>query len=229
MSRLPDQELLNRPQPPNPASSPFVNPEWDDVTPAGLGRENGAIDPAVTIDANPEPTSPGDEKAGESAVNAIPFPATNDSFTSNSDAVGEEQQLMTTIGELWSSTRTTESTIKRSRKKLAEVRHDLGLRLNAYKNLLSRAGCGGQWAGFLRENEIPRAIADRLVGASGRSSAETVNRLSEAISAPTEVDIANIVSGLKPRLARQLTTPELVDRFLHALRDALQEAVSARG
>ncbi len=136
---------------------------------------------------------------------------------------------MTTIGELWSSTMTTESSIKRSRKELAEVRQELGLRLNAYKKLLSRAGRGGQWAGFLRENNIPRATAYRLIEASVHSTDGAVNCLSETISPPTEVDIAKIVSGLKPKLARQLTTPELVDRFLHALRDALQETVSARG
>ena len=141
----------------------------------------------------------------------------------------QEQRLVTTIGELWSSTRTTESTIKRSRKEPAEVRHELGMRLNLYKNLLSRAGREGKFTGFLRENQIPRATAYRLIEASVHSSAEAVDHLSETITVPTEVDIAKIVSGLKPKLVGRFTTPELVDRFLHALRDALCETLSAAG
>ena len=103
------------------------------------------------------------------------------------------------------------------------------MRLNLYKNLLSRAGREGKFTGFLRENQIPRATAYRLIEASVHYSAEAVNRLSETITVPTEVDIAKIVSGLKPKLVGRLTTPELVDRFLHALRDALCEALSAAG
>ena len=96
------------------------------------------------------------------------------------------------------------------------------MRLDAYKTLLSRAGRGGKWAGFLRKITIPLATADRMVEASRRASAENGKLLSEDIPVTTEVDIAEIVSRLKPRLARQLTTPDLVDRFLHALGNALQ-------
>ncbi len=103
------------------------------------------------------------------------------------------------------------------------------MRLDSYKNLLSRTGRAGKWAGFLREIRIPLATGDRLVQASRRTSIQDGKLLSEELSPPTEVDIARIVAGLTPKLSRQLTSPELVDRFLHILGDALLGAVSVTG
>ncbi len=223
MSQLTDEELLYRREAPTAVTDPVAYPEWDDATPVKHGRELGRTGPAVTIDGGLEPTTPSAGDVGGTEANAVLIPETNEPISSIDSEALEEQEpvLVVTIIELWSCSTTRKSNLATSRAELAEVRRELGMRLYAYKSLLSHSGRGGKWAGFLREVKIPRATADRLVEASSPSSAQTVNRLSEAISAPTEVDIAQIVSRLMPRLARQLTTPALVDRFLHALGDAL--------
>lgn len=224
MSQLTDKKLLYRTHPTSLETGPLVNPEWDDVIPLGHGREPGCPELAVRIGATSEPTGADLEEIGSaeahptlaSGVNHFPTPSDS---AANSQ---EEQQLVAMITELWSSSKTTKSSIVRSRAELADVRRELGIRLDAYKTLLSRAGRGGKWAGFLRDINVPLATADRMVEASRRASAENGKLLSEEVPVKTEVDIAKIVSRLKPRLARQLTTPDLVNRFLHALGNALQ-------
>jgi hypothetical protein len=57
------------------------------------------------------------------------------------------------------------------------------------KELLAKPGRDGQWSGFLRERNIPRATGDRLVARHQRSLNPDANRLSEPVSEPTEEEV----------------------------------------
>ncbi len=113
MSQITDHELLYQPEPPNPVTDPFVDPEWNDVTPIGHGREIGATAPATGFDGGVDPTNRSADEVGGTEASAVLGPETNEPFTSmKSEAVEEhEQQLVATIAELWSVSRTTTSTI----------------------------------------------------------------------------------------------------------------------
>jgi hypothetical protein len=104
----------------------------------------------------------------------------------------------------------------------------LGVYLYHLKNLHAKTGRNGRWTSFLQGAGIPRATADRCVESHKRSlDRKNGNRLTEAISVPTEDEIKEMVAKLTPRLVRVLTTPESIDKFLREMAAALQPSVSA--
>jgi hypothetical protein len=75
---------------------------------------------------------------------------------------------------------------------------------------------------------VARATADRYVESHKRFlDRKNGNRLTEAISVPTEDEIKEMVAKLTPRLVRVLTTPESITKFLREITAALQPSVSA--
>ena len=91
---------------------------------------------------------------------------TNDSLAT--DFPPETTDPQTEIGEaitnLWSAHVNAKNTARATNEELRALRAKLGERLSEMKQILAKPGCDGQWSGFLREHNIPRASADRLVG-----------------------------------------------------------------
>jgi hypothetical protein len=113
-------------------------------------------------------------------------------------------------------------------KELKKTRTRLGVYLYHLKNLLAKTGRNGRWTSFLQGAGIPRATADRYVESHKRSlDRKNGNRLTEAISVPTEDEIKEMVAKLTPRLVRVLTTPESTAKILREMAAALQPSASA--
>jgi hypothetical protein len=147
-------------------------------------------------------------------------------LNSRAGEITDEETLAKAICDLWGTERVRISMMKYHRQDLSVVRNVLAKQLHRYKSLLVRTGCDGKWAAFLRENEIPRATADRYVKKWEDSLATLPGkRLTEAFPAPTSEEITRMVDKLKPKLAR-LTTPDSVDQFLSVLATALQDVKS---
>jgi hypothetical protein len=110
---------------------------------------------------------------------------------------------------------------RRLRIKLAES-------LYRYKALMVGSGRSGKWSSFLRDMDMPRATADRYVQRWERSLEPTkANCLTESISAPTEEEVTRMVTRLKPKLLRVLTTKDAVEQFLSVLGASLRIPQSA--
>jgi hypothetical protein len=135
----------------------------------------------------------------------------------------QETALADEIKELWSSQKRKSASLRRSRVELETLRNGLAERLHTYKDLLVRTGRNGKWSEFLRQENIPRATADRYVEKWKLSkSPKTEKRLTEAFPAPSKEEIARMVKKLTPKLERVLTTPDSVALFMADLAAALQ-------
>ncbi len=129
-----------------------------------------------------------------------------------------EKRLSGEITTLWSAHQDGKASAKRTRAELKTLRRDLGERLHTMKNLLARAGRGGQWTSYLRVHKISRTSADRW----SREHEESLNpgptkRTDGAISEPTEADVTKFFERLLPRLRKVLTTQQAVFDFVCAL------------
>ncbi len=141
--------------------------------------------------------------------------------------VEKETALTGEITKLWYSHEWSKSSLRRSRTELERLRDQLAERLNEYKSLLVRTGRNGKWMGFLREANIPRTTADRLVAKSQLSKAPgPVKRTNGALEAFSKAEIEQMVKKLKPKLVRVLTTPDTVALFMTELAAALQPPTS---
>jgi hypothetical protein len=130
--------------------------------------------------------------------------------------------------ELWSFRDKKDSFLRKTRNDLASLRRSLAQGLHDYKKLLARTGRDGKWTEFLRQNNIPRASADRYVKRWERELAPPAeNASSEAFEAPTKEEIAALVKRLKPRLVKVLTTPDSIALFMSELALALKPTESA--
>jgi hypothetical protein len=135
----------------------------------------------------------------------------------------EEAALAEQIGQLWFSVQFRTREIRRNSKERAAFKDNLARHLHRYKALLVRMGRSGKWSAFLRDNEIPRATADRYVLRWERSLTKVVeNRLAEPISPPTAEEVTRMVNRIKPKLLRVLTTADAVEQFMAVLGAALQ-------
>jgi hypothetical protein len=111
---------------------------------------------------------------------------------------------------------------------LEGLRDQLAERLKEYKSLLVRTGRNGKWMGFLREANIPRTTADRLVAKWQLSKVpRPVKRTNGAFEAPSKAEIGQMVKKLTPKLERVLTTPDSIALFMTELAAALQPPESA--
>ena len=129
-----------------------------------------------------------------------------------------EAKLTSEITALWSAHQDGKATAKRTRAELKELRRNLGERLRTMKNLLARTGRGGQWMGYLREQKIPRTTADRYISDHEKSlNPEPENRITGAISAPTEEDVKQFFHRLLPRLQSVLTSYDAVYYFVREM------------
>jgi len=125
-----------------------------------------------------------------------------------------ETALTEQIAQLWRLHSDYKGSIKSQTENLRSLRAELGKRLAEMKGLLARPGRNGQWSTWLKERQISRATADRLVGKYERSLNPDANRLTESIPEPTEEEIQNLFDNVAPKLRRVLRTPVSVYRFI---------------
>jgi hypothetical protein len=135
----------------------------------------------------------------------------------------EEVQIVRGIRELWQTDKKRAGSLRRSRKELNEDRLSLGEQLYRYKKLLVRRGRGGLWTSFLKQENIPRATADRYVEKWGRKTRpEPAKCVTDAFSGPSDSEIADLIKKIKPKLANSLTTQDSVAKFMALLTVALE-------
>lgn len=129
----------------------------------------------------------------------------------------DEADLSAEITELWRLHTDYKGTIKNQTSNLRSLRSELGRLLHQMKGLLARPGRNGQWSAWLKEREISRATADRLIAKHERSLNPETNCLTESISEPTEQEIQNLFAKVGPSIRRVLRTPQSVYEFIELL------------
>jgi hypothetical protein len=145
-------------------------------------------------------------------TSTIPVPTTTPDIpevtTFQEDAGFEnETALGVEIVHLWDCHVSLQRNAHATREELREIRAGLGNKLFEMKRLLASPGRGGQWSAFLRERDIARATADRLVHAH-QLSLRPPNCLSDSIPETPEMAARALVRKLWPRLRAVLPTQE---------------------
>lgn len=133
----------------------------------------------------------------------------------------DESSLTAQISELWRLHTDYAATMRSQSQNLRSLRTELGKKLSEMKLVLARPGRSGQWSGWLKERKIPRATADRLVAKYERALNPDGNRLTEAISEPTEEEIKTLFGKVAGKLRRGLRTPASAYRLLDLLSASL--------
>jgi hypothetical protein len=121
------------------------------------------------------------------------------------------------ITSLWSAHLNAKKTVRATNEELRALRAKLGEQLWEMKRLLAKPGCDGQWSGFLREHNIPRASADRLAARHLRSLDPSANCVTEELSEPTDEDVQKLFIAVWPKIRRTLRSRESVDLFVRLL------------
>jgi hypothetical protein len=227
---------LGTPSQPNPASAAALNQHKPTTVAAGTANRNGSLPPRTMAGSSPSNAS--GVAAGQQTLTSTakvtvarktPTPLTHHdrveeptSVVVTPDDIQKETALAGEISELWSSHQGQQSSLRRSRGELQQLRTKLAERLYEYKNLLARTGRGGRWTEYLRQTNISRTTADRYIEKwKASSSPRPAKRPSGAIDEPTNEEIAEMVKNLRPKLQRLLPTPNSVALFLTALAAAL--------
>ena len=135
-----------------------------------------------------------------------------------------ETALSVEITKLWDHHVSLQRNAQGTREELREIRAGLGNALFGMKRLLASPGRGGQWSAFLRERNIARATADRLVRAH-QLSLRQLNCVDEAIPDSPEVAARALIRKLWPRLRAVLTTHEHVFCFVRDLSALYGESI----
>jgi hypothetical protein len=122
------------------------------------------------------------------------------------------------IGSLWSAHQNAKRTARATKEELRDIRARLGEQLYKTKKLLVSPGRDGQWSGFLREHEIPRATADRLAQRHLQSlNPGDANLPTEATSQSTEEDVRKLFASVWPKLRRTIRTQQSLLQFIDLL------------
>jgi hypothetical protein len=226
---------LDKPAQPKMALPVGSNQNRPSPITGGPGSQSGSIpaNPAIRPSSNPTSgteaakkylaSNHGDESQGSATTRNLD--KDNENLTSGVGIPEERQEsaLAGEIKELWTSQKGKSSSLRRSRVELEKLRNKLAERLHAYKQLLAHTGRAGKWTDFLRQENIPRATADRYVEKWKLSkSPKPEKRLTEAFPAPSKEEIAQLVKKLTPKLERVLTTPDSIALFMADLAAALQ-------
>jgi hypothetical protein len=140
----------------------------------------------------------------------------------------DHEKKMTSLTKTETSLIKTKDSIRATKEELTLMRAELGKHFFELKKLLAKPGCKGGWAEFLRDEDIPRATADRYAKSHKRLlGGNEGKRLTEAISTPTGAQVKKMVEKLAPRLVRALPTPDSITQFLREMTAALQPGLTA--
>lgn len=134
---------------------------------------------------------------------------TTESLTTDFPPATTESQneLGEVITNLWVAHANAKVAARSTNQELRALRAKLGQQLCRMKEVLVKPGCDGQWSGFLRGHNIPRATGDRLVARHLRSLNPDTNRLTGAVSEPTEQEMMRCFNSILPRLNPFLKAP----------------------
>jgi hypothetical protein len=145
--------------------------------------------------------------------------------TPQEDAAFENETVLgVEITKLWDHHVSLQRNAHATQEELREIRVGLGNALFGMKILLASPGRGGQWSAFLRERDIARATADRLVRAH-QLSLRPPNCLSDSISETPEMVARALIRKLWPRLRAVLTMQEHVFCFVRDLSALYGESI----
>jgi len=144
------------------------------------------------------------------------------------DAAQDETALTAEISELWRLHSDYKGSIKMQTENLRSLRAELGKRLSEMKQVLAKPGRSGGWSAWLKERQISRATADRLVLKFERSLNPAGNCLTAQFTEPTEAEIQTLLDKVAPKLRRVLRTPASAYRFVELLVSSLALDYQAR-
>ena len=125
----------------------------------------------------------------------------------------EEEPIASDIALNWKAYRNLQRSVKKSHKKLPNLGKSLGESMYRLKLLLAKPGCTGNWSAFLRENEVSRTTADRLIGAYERSLNPGANCTVGAIQPLTQDAVHKLCVGVWSHSKKKLTSYESVYWF----------------
>jgi hypothetical protein len=116
----------------------------------------------------------------------------------------QEVELTVEIDVLWRAHGEANATRKHTTAELRRIKLQLGERLHAAKQLLSKPGRGGQWHAWLRARKIPRSSGDKLV----ERYLESVRGNAQACAIPAEDAIGKLLAGFVQK-AKQLISDDI--------------------
>jgi hypothetical protein len=149
----------------------------------------------------------------------IDVPNTTESLATDftPETADSQNELGETITNLWVAHANARIAARATKEELRALRAKLGEQLCRVKEVLAKPGCDGQWSGFLREHNIPRATADRLVARHLRSLIPDENCVTEEVSEPTDEDVRKLFTAVWPKLRRTLRSQQSVVLFVDLL------------
>jgi hypothetical protein len=133
------------------------------------------------------------------------------------ETMDSQNELGEAITNLWSAHVNAKNAARATNEELRALRAKLGEQLCRMKGVLAKPGCDGQWSGFLREHNIPRATADRLVARHQLSLIPDVNCVTEDVSDPTDEDVQRLFIAVWPKLRRTLRSQQSLQLFVDLL------------
>jgi hypothetical protein len=145
-------------------------------------------------------------------LNDFVLPELDPATTESQNKLSEE------ISSLWFEHLNAKNAARATKTELHAIRAKLGEHLYQMKRVLVQPGRGGQWSSFLKERQIPRATADRLVAVHERSLNPVVNCLTESISEPTEEEVQKLFTSVWPKLRRSLRSRPSLLLFIDLLK-----------
>jgi len=161
-------------------------------------------------------------------IDATNTDAMNNTESLIADFTPQTTDPQTEIGEaitnLWVAHANAKIAARATNEELRALRGKLGEQLSEMKRLLAKPGCDGQWSGFLRERNIPRATADRLVARHQRSIDPNANCATEDVSEPTDEDVQKLFIAVWPKLKRTLRSRQSVLLFVDLLTSHCEHA-----
>ncbi len=140
------------------------------------------------------------------------------------ETTDSENDLSESITSLWVAHANAKIASRLTNAELRVLRTRLGEQLHEMKKMLVRPGRDGQWSAFLREHQIPRATADRLVARHLRTLNPDANLLNEPISEPTEEDVQKLFASVWPKLRRTLRSRQSILLFVDLLTSQCEDA-----
>jgi hypothetical protein len=124
------------------------------------------------------------------------------------------------VGRLWQD---HAALVRNTRNQSKSRRKQLAVELSELKERLCQAGRSGRWKGFLKEYNIPRSTADRLVDQHRRSLPGNCPTGASTQAPPSDEEIRARVKTLAPKLRNFLVTSHAAELFTKELRALLVE------
>jgi hypothetical protein len=140
------------------------------------------------------------------------------------ETVEAHKELGEAITNLWVAHANAKIAAKATSEELRTLRAKLGEQLSEMKQILAKPGRDGQWSGFLREHNIPRVTADRLVARHQQALNRDANCVTGAESEPSEEEVQRLFAAVWPKLRRTLRSRQSLQLFVDLLTSHCEHA-----